>query len=272
MSDEYVDATDDETLDEHQEEEEQDDLSEDQDVEDESEDEQDPIADLRKEYDAKLAGYQTKLDESQKEINRLGYALRTASKKPETKDNSGFSDAQLLEIYNEHKDDPQVAFQVLKELAKNVGKDVETNAEKKAEIVQQKKQVEGYLDRTWPTWKEEGSEVHKHIQKTKSELFLDDHPLGDFLAMASMEFRRIPMIIKQVHEYAKKEALENKAEKGRKDKIHNGKPDGTTSKPSKSKAVSLSQTEEETAKKLGLDPKKYAKFIKGARGGSVMVA
>jgi hypothetical protein len=224
----------------------------------------DPLA----EFKASLEDQKKENERLQKEVNRLGYALRTASKTEKKSDEPQFTEAQLLQILKQHQDEPEVALQVMKEIAKQSAKGIEASTEKKAEIQQTRGQIETYIGSVFPDWKSEESPIRAGIEKAKSMYHLEDHPLGDELALGMIEFQRIPAIIKAEVERVQKDALGKSAEQKRKQSIAAGKPTPSTGKKGAGESP-LSTTELETAKKLGINPQKYAKFLKGARTGSI---
>lgn len=254
-------------VDEDGSEDDQSDGSDDEDSDDEGDDsgddasqEDDPIAALRKEYDAKIA-------DLKKDNNRLGYALRTAGKKADEEkkeDSPKFSDSQLLAMWEEHKDDPKVVMQIIKEMQSSAVAGVEASAEKKAEIASKKTTVTQFLKSEYPDVLEEGSDLHKDVQGAKDHLVLGEHPFGDFLALAASQLMQMPEIIKNIKEEAKKEVLAGKAEKARKQSIgQNTSHSGAKNSGGKKGRLTLSKTQMETAKMLfGTDKKKIAAYAR----------
>uniref|UniRef100_A0A6M3L6V8 Uncharacterized protein n=1 Tax=viral metagenome TaxID=1070528 RepID=A0A6M3L6V8_9ZZZZ len=228
----------------------------------------------------KVLALEKKLEDAQKEINRLGYTLRK-DKKETKKEEPAFNKAQLLQLYKEHKDNPEVVFQIMEEM-NNLGKaDAKIAAEKSADITTKKKEMDQYLEKMYPDAKKEGTELYEGIQKAIEWAHLDGHPFAEHLAFGLLAVKNLPETIKKIKEEAKAEALkisekdlEKKAEDARKKKIEESKP-GNSGKSSETiKATSLTAEQMETLTRLvGGKPTKaqivrYSKMA-GNKTGSV---
>lgn len=214
------------------------------------------------------------LEANKKEIARLGYALRTGKKEEKKADEPAFTDAQLLAIMKEHKDDPTVMLQVFKEVANQKGKEIELSAEKAVDIKTKTGEFEKFLSTAFPNVMNEATPEFETVEKAVDWLHLEGHPFGKYLAVATMQFRALPDLIKKVQDDTRKEVLSKKADDTRKDKIKSNLPPGSGEK-STVKAPTLSPTQMETAKKLfGNDKKaisRYAKMLT-RQGGSYTVS
>lgn len=221
-----------------------------------------------------LDSLKAELADARKEINRLGYALRKADK-PEKKDEGKFTKAQLMQIYKEHHDDPDVAFQVIEELSQLGKADAQLAAEKSADIKTKKVQIEKDLESIFPVAardiKDEGSDLYKSVKNTVEFLHLEGHPFADTLAFAAMALKQIPQLIEGIKTKTKEElskekdaALSQKAEEARKKKIEASK--STATKAASDKSADLTPEQAETAKRLGFTTKaqiqRYARMVK----------
>lgn len=232
--------------------------SDDDDQKDESDDQTDKLAELT-----------NKLTEAQKEINRLGYALR---KKDDTKEEkeTPFTKEQLFQLYKEHKDSPEVVFQIFEEMSKQGKVDAQEAAERSIDIKNKKSETEKFIKDTWPDAVSEGTELYDGIQNAIKWAHLENHPFAQEAALGLLLLRNYPETIKQIEENAKKEA-EKTNQKNLKDKNENARKAsikaGQSSKAGGSddnKAASLSPDQMDTAKRLGIDkdPKKLARYAK----------
>jgi hypothetical protein len=210
-------------------------------VDEPEEEKEDPLEAIRKDYDAKL-------EAAQKEINRLGYALRRDKKEPKEEAKPAFTDAQLLAILQEHSGDPTVTLQVMKEIVKTGTKDVEANAEKAADIKQKRNEFERYMETTYPRVLEDGTPEGEAVDKAIDWLHLDGHPFAKYLAIATMQLNQLPQIIEKVKEDTKKELLGKTAETKRKDGIKKTAP-ANAGTPEKKTTV-LTTEQMQTAKRL----------------------
>jgi hypothetical protein len=231
----------------------------------------DALAALRAEYDEKITALQ-------KDNNRLGYALRNATKKSATDDDanasSKFTDSQLLAMWEEHKDDPKVVMQIIKEMQAGAARGIKQDAEKSADIATKKAEMQRFMTAQFPESLDEGSEVHQQLQGAIGHLHLSEHPFGDFLAMAASQMMQMPQIIAKVKEDTKKELLSKNANELRKDAIKNNSPNKGGG-PKKGGGLTLTKSQMETARSLFGDDKKriaaYAKMLANKSGSSITV-
>ena len=230
------------------------------------------------EEDPKITELSTKLEEAQKEINRLGYALRK-SKPEDKKEETPFTKAELMKLYKEHANDPDVVFQIFEEMTKQGKVDAQAAAEKSADIKNKQSQIDPLVNTLYPDAKKEGSELHGGIQEAVEWAHLEGHPFADTLGLALLFLKDMPQTIKKIKEEAKsefektsKKTLEEKAELSRKNKIKEGKLSKTGKNSDQTNAASLTPNQLETAKKMGFTTKeqlaRYAKIL-GKKGENV---
>ena len=184
-------------------------------------------------YGKQIAELQAKNEELQKQLNRKYYNLRKESKEKksdgaEGSDKPQFTDAQLLKILEEHKDDPSVTLQVIKYMTEQSAKVIKKEAVDDTALNQQKTQAESWLRANIPQLYEEGSELREKTDEIRSTLRLDNHPLGDFLSVAAAQVSAIPNMIKAAREDERKKALAEAAETSRKAAVKGGGPAGGT--------------------------------------------
>jgi hypothetical protein len=246
---------------------------EDEDGDDENPEDEEDEEDEKDDGEDKLAELESELQKAQKEINRLGYALRKKEAPKKEEPEAKFTDAQLLNIMNDNADDPAVLFQVVKQMIAQGTEGVKDEAVNAAEIKRTKQELDNYLSTNWPDIKDESSESHKQLTEAKQWMQLDTHPYGDFLATAAVIMQQVPDMIENAKKEAKAEALKEKTEKTRKDKIKSNKaPKGGK----KGEVVGdLPSNFNEAAQTLGLNKRQkalYAKMIAGANKGAPMTA
>jgi hypothetical protein len=193
-----------------------------------------------------------------KENSRLGYALRKAeAAKPDDKPQP-FTDAQLLQMMKDHQDEPEVMFQIMKEMTNQSGVAIERSAEKKADIRAKSKEIGDMAERVFPGALKEDSGVYADVQMTKSYLGLDDNPYGDVLSLAMMNMNNMPNLVENVKAQVKKELLGKTADSKRKGKI---KSESLSDKGhDKETRTKLSPELDETAKKLGMNDRQMKRY------------
>jgi hypothetical protein len=203
----------------------------------------------------------------QKEISRLGFALRKAEKGK--KEDDVFTDAQLQQMMDDHQDEPKVLFQVMKQMAKQSGDSATQNAESKVKIMAKHKELTDMAEKTFPGGLKEGSPLYSGIQETMEHLGLTDHPYGDVLGMAVMTLKNLPNFYKNVQEKTRKDSLGKAADDKRKDKI---KTDKLADKGTQLAMKTLSSDDGETMKRLGLKSKRQKELYQKFRGAGKKAA
>jgi hypothetical protein len=175
--------------------------------------------------------------ELQKQLNRKFYNLRQERKQkeaegaPDANKPPQFTDAQLLKILEEHRDDPAVQLQVIKHMTEQSAAKVKKEAVEDSTIKQQQQQAEGWLKNNVPDLFDEGSELRAKTDEMRNLMRLDTHPLGDFLAVAAAQMAAYPEMIKQAREEERKKVLAEAAEVSRKKAVKGGGPAGGTPPP-----------------------------------------
>jgi len=238
-----------------------------------ADDKDDKKADDKDDKPDRLTELEAKLAEVQKENSRLGYALRKGEKK-DTKDDkeTPFTKTQLMQLYKEHSDNPEVVFQIMEEMSKQGKVDAQAAAEKGIDIKTKKSNMEAYIDNVYPDARKEGTEMHEGVQKTIEWAHLDGHPFANELALGLLTLKNLPENIKKIKEDAKAEALKlsdtdlsKKAEDARKKSIQQNKLNKSGNSDDATKTVTLSAKQMDTAKRLGFTSKvqlnKYAKML-----------
>jgi len=243
---------------EESEEEEQDedidlDLDEDEDEENEEESEEEEDDTDYKELSGKQGKTIDELTANIKNLNAGAYKMRKALEAKDTKDgdeDSKFTDAQLLGMMNEHKDDPAVMLQIMKHISKESGKKSEENAVDAAEIATTKKQVDSFITKNWPEINEDGSDLRRDVDEAKKMLRIEDHPYSDYLGIAAALVTNLPDMIAAAEERGKSAKIKDKNETNRKQGIKDNKLSSKGKK--KGAEVKLPAQAQATAKQLGL--------------------
>ena len=144
------------------------------------------------------------LARAQEHINNLNKALheeRQSKKKAAEKGGEpAFTKAQLKELWTEHRDDPDVLFNILSYMADETARSAQAKAVDQVELVSKKKEVDDYLAQNFPDLANDGSPLRVGVDKAKQELMLADHPFGDILALGlNNDF--CYQVVKQVGNY-----------------------------------------------------------------------
>jgi hypothetical protein len=215
---------------------------------------------------------QSEIEDKSKEINRLGYALRKGTKaEPKDDKETPFTKTQLLQLYKEHADNPEVVFQILEEMTKQGNADATAAAEKSFELKTRKTQMDSFIENIYPDAFKEGSELHGGVQQAIEWAHLEGHPLAEHLALGLLTIKNLPEHIEKIKKEAKEEALKTKetdlakkAEDARQKNIDSSKPSKSGSSD-KTKTVTLNAQQMDTAKRLGFTTKaqiaRYAKMV-----------
>lgn len=176
----------------------------------------------------------------QREVNRKWYQRRKereAEQKAEGADGKKtppLTDAQLLKIMEEHKDEPAVLLQVFKHVSEATGEKIKKETTEDASILQEKAQAEAFLKQNMPGLFDEESDTRQKVDEARGKLRLNDHPLGDFLAVAAARMVAYPEMIRQAREDERKKVLAEMAEGTRKSGVKNAAPAATGTAAAKS--------------------------------------
>ena len=207
----------------------------------------------------KFSDLETRLSERDShvtDLNKAIHGLRKELKEAKAeKVESGetvFTDAQLVSLLEEHKDDPATQLQIMKHVARQHSQDAQKGAVDQAAISSTKKELDGFLSNTYPDLSTEGSEIRVVVDQTKDMLGLSDHPYGDFLGTGAMLLQNIEQFTAQAREEGKQEALKELADSKRKKDVKANLPASSGSGKQKGSGV-ISPDVLKTAKQMGLN-------------------
>lgn len=136
-------------------------------------------------------------------------------------EDSVFTDAQLLAIMEENKDDPGVMLQAMKQLIKQANVDTQKITDKKVELASKRGEVDSIMG-NWKPYIEKNQDT---IDKVVEYHDLSDHPFKEHLALGAMLVAGWPKMVESIKEEAKKEALGGKVDYARRKSIKDNKPD-----------------------------------------------
>lgn len=247
--------------------------------EDEADDEKPAEDDKPDEKDTKIASLEAEIEKQQKEINRLGYAIRKQpeSDKKDDKD-TPFTLEQLQKLHKEHHDDPAIVFEIMKEMTKLGTADATKAAENTAEIRSKQGEIDKLVTALYPDAKNKESDLYRGVQEAIEWAHLQDNPFKDTLGLALLFLKDFPKTIENVRSEIKADfekqtgqKLEDKAEAARKESINKNKPSRSSkSSDSDGSAPVLTAQQRETAKMMGFTTKKqlarYAKILASKKG------
>lgn len=196
----------------------------------------------------------TQVAELQKQLNRKFYNMRQERKakagEPEA-EKPKFTDAQLLKILEEHKDDPAVTLQVIKHYTEQASDKTKKEAVEDTALSQKKQQADAWLKQNIPDLYDDGSELRAKTDEMRDALRLQDHPLGDFLTVAANQMAALPNILAKAREEERKKVLAEMAETNRKKDVAGGGPAGGR-KDQKSGGAGEDLNYRATGKSIGL--------------------
>lgn len=238
-------------------------------VDDSSErDEEDP--------QAIIARLKAEKEKAEKDRDRAFYNLRNAKKteKKESKEPE-FSDAQLLDLIETHREDPAVMLQIMKQVSKQQSGEMAETKIKSQEIKQKKAQIDQFIVQNYAPFVNDDTPEHQELQRAKAFMHIEDHPLGDYLAIAALELAGLPKTIEQVKKQAVEEALKKNGEESRKKAIKETATGG--SKPKNKVVATVDEDTNQylaTAKQMGLNKeqtKRYLQMVQNAKKRSIIV-
>jgi hypothetical protein len=199
----------------------------------------------------------TRLENDKSNLKKALHEER-ASKK-EKKEEPILTDAELMTLIKEHKDDPEVMFNAMLYKMQHAVKGEKEKAINEVEIGSRQKEFNKVLRDRYPDFDNEDSPIRQNVEKAKDFLSIKDHPHSDLLAASAVVFGALPNIINHWYEEGKKASMDKGVDAARKKEIKEGQliPSGDKSGKSKS-SQDLNQDQLDTAKRLGFDkdPKK----------------
>jgi len=209
----------------------------------------------------------------QKALHEQRQKLKGLKQTP-TKDDEDvpLTEAQLVQIYEENKDDPKTLLRIVKHQAEQAARKASGKAVLDSDIKSKVKEADNLLLTMYPRLTEEGSEIRIATDEIKSFYNIGDNPFGDFFAMGVQVLNALPNIISAAEKRGEDKALSIKADDSRKKDIKSNQT--THSKSTPSSTAGLSKTEQETAKQLNLSPgayKTYQKLVGNKQSKNVQV-
>lgn len=255
-----------------------------EDGQDESEDdEQEPdendqeTGEEKAEEPSELEKLRTELESVKKDRDRLGYKLRQQSQqKPEkeTDKEAQFTDAQLVQLISEHKEEPEILLQIMKQVNKQEGAKTAETQIKAAEIKQRRTEIDKWMAENVPGALDENSPDHEQMTNARSMLNLEDHPYGDFLGVAAANLMVLPQMLQDAEKRGREAALKEKGETTRKKTIKENSQSGGKPKTKPATGGDLDAKAAEVIGKLGLQGKAaetYKKMLSNSKHRSVVI-
>lgn len=152
-----------------------------------------------------------------KELNRALHEERQKRKTDKGEDQEAkLTDQQLIAIMKEYKDDEATMLNIVKHTAQQAALHAAKKTVNDADTEKRRKETEDYVYRTYPDLVKDDSELRIHVNKTKQELQLADHPYGELLGTAVTYLMAAPQIVKNAYEKGKSDAEASIADKNRK--------------------------------------------------------
>lgn len=170
---------------------------------------------------------------------------------------------QLRQMFNEHKDDPEVLYNLVEYMTNQAAKKGTDDAVDATELSRKKAEHDKIVRSHWPDLDIPTSELRTQTDQIKRTLDIGEHPFGDYMAMGAMIIDQLPKITQDAYEKGKAEALKDKTNNQRQADIKQDKL--TPSGKKVAKSDDLSDNFKATAKQMGLtsaQQKIYARLVK----------
>lgn len=210
-----------------------------------------------------------KLEQDKKNLNTALHQERQARKKPGA--GQELSEAELKQILEDNPNDPEVQLNVVKYLAERAATGKATEAVSAAEVTKKKRELDTFLLERYPDISDPASETRVEVEEAKRNFGLQEHPYGDFFAVASKVLEDLPDLLEQAYNDGLKGKKKTDAEKKRVSNIEGNKP--ASSKDSSAKPGKLTDGQKDTANQMGLSGnalKAYKKIV-GKKASTVSV-
>jgi hypothetical protein len=214
----------------------------------------------------KATGHLGNLDKAIREANATLHKLRTEKKGEKGEETPQLTDTQLLKLMEDAGDDKTTLLQIIKYAADQAAKKGKTEALNEADLISKRKATDSAMRGMFKEkWDDPASDLRLSVDKLKSELGFEDHPMGDAAAAGILALNDMPAIRKAAYDFGyakgKEEATGKKVEENREDSIK-GNQGGSTKK-----TVTKGDTKDDAkikalAKTMGYNtPEKLKRFM-----------
>jgi hypothetical protein len=206
----------------------------------------------------------TRLEEDKKNLKIALHKERQEKKAAKAApDDPVLTDEQLEKILEENPDSA-TQLKVVRYMAEKIAKGERKTAIEDVNAGQRSREMNKLLLDRYPDLADEGSAMRVEIEETKENLGISDHPYGDFFAVGARVLENLPTILTNAYEKGKKEALGEKAELKRGEKINGGKLTPGGKKTAPSGVEGLTKEQNESATQMAMTPsqrKIYAQLV-----------
>jgi len=198
-------------------------------------------------------------------LNKAIYQKRKANKElkasKEEKPEVQLSHDQLKQLFREHADDPDALCDMVDHMIKQGMAKGTQEAVDVTELSRRKQIHDNYVYNAWPDLAKEDSELRTQANTVRDTLGIDNHPMGDYLAMGAILVEQLPNIQKEAYEKGKADALKVKADGQRKQGI---KDNALTSPgiPAKSSGDGLTDSQRETMNMFNMSDERKKIYIR----------
>ena len=194
-----------------------------------------------------------KLKEDKKGLQTALHQARQEKKVTPAKPDAAaqLTESQLKQILEDNPGDTETQFNVLKYLAEQVARGVSSETINTAEVNRKKGSLDKFLEERYPDIKNSDSDIRKEVDEVKSTLGLENHPYGDYFAIASRVLDDLPELLKNAFEEGKSGKFKEDTEEARLKAIKEGKLTSPKKHSDKSDQ-GLTKEQTETFKQMGL--------------------
>jgi hypothetical protein len=223
--------------------------------------------DKKQKEDTELTRIKSEVEKLRNDKRDLKKALHEArqERKGKKEDDVTLTDAELVQIVEQHKDDPTVLMNAVKYMVNQQVKGAKKEAVNEVEVQQKKTQFDAIDRNYYKDFDDEDSPIRKSVEKAKDVMMIKEHPFGDTLGAAVTVYANLKNITEYWFEQGKKAATDDKVNKAREQQIKDGKltPPGSKGTVELKDSKKLSESEMETAKRFGFDkdPKKMKIYM-----------
>lgn len=146
------------------------------------------------------------LEKGKKDLNIALHQSRQAKKEAPKQENNLTPD-QIKELLAEHKDDPEVLYNLVNYIASQSAQS-QLSVKETEEL---KAKSEAFVKERWPDIKDPGSDLSKALNNTIASLHLESHPLKNYLGIGALIAEKLPEIQKIAYEQGVEDAMKGKA-------------------------------------------------------------
>lgn len=203
------------------------------------------------------------LRKKKSQLNKALHQARQKNKQTNSDEPVNYSDEDLVGLVDRYKDDPAALLQIMRFVGTQSAKQ-QTDF---ANLEKVKQNHDAYVVDRWPEMADEDSELYQQANETKQALKLEDHPLGDYIALSTLICEALPDLQKVSYDQGVNDAKKGTVKANRQIETNIQKNKLTPSHKENVGGESMSAISRKVAKQMNLTKRQIALMKKIKKTG-----